>query len=223
MNANNNELGMLLEKLERQKTDESIINILQSINAEILKNYYISIAGIIITPMLVEAYYYKDGIFEDNNTYKDDKQKGRKGLLFFHPKDKSQGIDICLSNSDDYYLSILVKNSVIGDIFYSQEGLYDYLYNQIDNITNKESEQNCFKKREKELDIHIANIKRKNTIKQPYGELSLASLQIDKIKEYPFDNKEIAVKAYLDSHFKDEREKMCKYFLGYRSSFVIGE
>lgn len=110
------------------------VHLLQKINEKLLSAYYIEIDdNFKIYPLLVEAYYYDKGKFEDGSTHGSNKQKSesecRFGKLYFHQKGRG-GIDICLS-CGKYYLSFLIKNSMVYKPgvkkFCSQIELYDEL------------------------------------------------------------------------------------------------
>lgn len=90
------------------------IRLLQKLNEKLLSEYYIKIdENFKIYPLLVEAYYYHEGKFEDGSTHGSKNQKGkdRFGKLYFHEKGRG-GVDICLS-CGDYALSFLIKNSMV--------------------------------------------------------------------------------------------------------------
>lgn len=109
------------------------VRILQKLNEKLLSEYYIKINdNFIIEPLLVEAYYYHGGKFEDGNTHQRKKQKSdtedRFGKLYFHEIGYG-GIDVCLSTGE-YYLSFLIKNALIHNqltkekVFRTQTELY---------------------------------------------------------------------------------------------------
>jgi hypothetical protein len=69
-----------------------------------------------IYPLLVEAYYYKEGVFMDNSSYCREEQAGHQYEYYPHAGRRiSRGIDIVLSDSNDYYLSYLLKCVLIVD------------------------------------------------------------------------------------------------------------
>lgn len=111
-------LKTAIKNLEKEIDGEKQIELLQSINKFLLTEYVIKIRDLIIQPLLVEAYYYCQGKFEDTNThgFKSEKcrrgQSGRFGKLYVH-KMGYGGIDICLSMREDYCLSFLIKNSLV--------------------------------------------------------------------------------------------------------------
>lgn len=116
---------------------EDIISILQKINDLFLTTYELEITckneekTITISPVETEIYfsneYCCDGMIHEN-----ERQKKHFGQLYFHriknkdmqwktkdtdPIDiKSGGVDICLSNNDKYYLSVLIRSAYIKEV-----------------------------------------------------------------------------------------------------------
>ncbi len=123
-----------IEKLVNETNEKKQIRILQEINRTILTKYVIQICDLTIEPLWVEAYYYDKKSFPDCNTHMSNKQKNRFGQLYFHEKGYG-GLDICLSHNDSYYLSVLLKATLIyskcdgcaDKEFKKQTGIYDIL------------------------------------------------------------------------------------------------
>ena len=123
------DLKNLVKKLETETANE--IQILQEIGAKLINEYEIKIGNLTIELLLVEAYYYHKGKFEDNSVYaakeKEDKsvlyarsrQQKNLGKLFIHYND--WGIDVCLTDSGDYYLSYLIKNALVNGEWQTQK------------------------------------------------------------------------------------------------------
>ncbi|MFR8011321.1 MAG: hypothetical protein ACLU8W_06120 [Clostridia bacterium] len=128
-------LEKLVEQLENESNKEDSdpkvqIGILQEIGVVLINEYEICVGDLRIEPMLVEAYYYHKGKFEDNYVYaakeKEDKavlyarsrQQRNQGKLFIHFND--WGIDVCLTDSSDYYLSYLIKNALVNGEWQTQ-------------------------------------------------------------------------------------------------------
>lgn len=117
------DLKKLVDALEKEDNREKQIEILQEIGAKLINEYEIHVGDLKIEPMLVEAYYHHKGKFEDSSVYaaneEEDKavlyarsrQQKNQGKLFVHFND--WGIDICLTDSGDYYLSYLIKNALV--------------------------------------------------------------------------------------------------------------
>lgn len=118
-----NELTNKLDNIaEDSRADKEVVIVyLQKIGAEFLKKYEIRIGNITIEPLRVEPYLFKKDAFEDKFTHyivKDDKQKyygpqqrNRFGKLYIHSG--YSGVDIVLSDNDNYAFSLLIKNSRI--------------------------------------------------------------------------------------------------------------
>ncbi|MDR1337799.1 MAG: hypothetical protein LBJ73_02090 [Rickettsiales bacterium] len=113
-----------IAELLKLTDDGQIVAKLQEINELFLRQYLLNVDGIIAQPLQVEAYYNNPGVFEDMNSHCNFNQKNRFGRLYFHGYparpvrvgDKTcYGVDIVLSDSDDYYLSLLLKRSCIGN------------------------------------------------------------------------------------------------------------
>lgn len=114
------ELKKNVHDLLNTKADH--LPLLQRINELVLTNYCISFGGYLkLTPKDVEIYYVNRNAkppYVDTNMQcmTDPKtndeiwklQSGRFGQLYFHKKG-SGGIDICLSDSDDYALCCTIK------------------------------------------------------------------------------------------------------------------
>ena len=138
-----NELTNKLDNVaEDSRADKEVVIVyLQKIGAEFLKKYEIRIGNITIEPLRVEPYLFKEDAFEDKFTHyivKDDKQKyygpqqrNRFGKLYIHSG--YSGVDIVLSDNDNYAFSLLIKNSRIlinGNVeypFLKQDGVAEVL------------------------------------------------------------------------------------------------
>ena len=124
-------LRELVATLENEYDVQKQVEILQEIGAKLIKEYEICVGNLRIEPMLVEVYYYHKGKFEDNSVYaakeKESKavlyarsrQQKNQGKLFVHFND--WGIDICLTDSSDYYLSYLIKNALVNGEWQTQK------------------------------------------------------------------------------------------------------
>lgn len=112
------ELEGLVKKLKNECNKEEQIKILQKIGAELLTKYEIRIGNITIEPLRVEAYLFKETVFEDKfihyikknkQNYYGPQQRNKFGKLYIHSG--YTGVDIVLSNDDNYAFSFLIKNS----------------------------------------------------------------------------------------------------------------
>lgn len=143
------ELKIIVDELEKvlsnkkNKEPDEIVPMLQKIGAELLTKYEIRIGNITIEPLRVEPYLFKQEAFEDkfiHSIIKDNKmryygpqQRNRFGKLYIHSG--YSGVDIVLSDNDDYAFSFLIKNSRIlinGSVAYpflKQYGVAEVLKN----------------------------------------------------------------------------------------------
>lgn len=199
-----------LEKLGKNNKDDAVI-ILKQINEQLLTEYVIKVDDVIIEPLLVEAYYYHPGKFEDKNThgYRNERcrkmQSNRFGQLYFHRKGYG-GLDLCLSMGDDYCLSFLIKNSLVSHVgFCTQTKLSEQLTK---TKTREEMEriQNVLCK--KHRDFEIIHTVRKGLTSETFQTKELASLPIDKIKDYPFTlEKEHSKTDLINEYLENEAPK----------------
>ena len=132
------DLRCLVSELESASDEQKQIQILQQISKLLLTQYEIHISDEeIIEPLRVEAYYYPyrtPNKFEDPCAHPSSKKIGTFGRLYFIESQYGYpGVDLCLSQGD-YYLSFLIKNSHIGDVFYKQMDLFDRLQDRWQEI-----------------------------------------------------------------------------------------
>ena len=119
-------LKKIVAELENEYNREKQIKLLQKISELLITDYAINACGVVIEPLWVEAYYFHKGKFEDLNDHRKSKQKDGFGKLYLHtekkisPSNRLGGVDIVLSLGD-YYLSFLIKNSLIGGKFCKKE------------------------------------------------------------------------------------------------------
>lgn len=234
-------LRAAIKKLERETDREKQIKILQSINKLLLTGYEIKIGDLIIEPLLVEAYYYCPGKFEDTNThgFKSEKcrraQSGRFGKLYVH-KIGYGGIDICLSQKNDYCLSFLIKNSLVyknaaeeNKKFCTQVSLLRYLKENLSGADFIEQNGVLCEKAQKAVDV--VHTVRKG-VKDSFKDEKLASLSVDSLKDYPLTlekghTKEKIVENYLKTYYADSSpdvwKEVSKKILGYSLNTFICE
>lgn len=234
-------LKTAVRNLEKETNRKKQIELLQSINKFLLTEYVIKIRDLIIQPLLVEAYYYCPGKFEDTNThgFKSEKcrrgQSGRFGKLYVH-KMGYGGIDICLSMREDYCLSFLIKNSLVyknaaeeNKKFCTQVSLLRYLKENLDGADIIERKGVlCEKNKEA---APVINTVRKG-VNGSFKNDELASLSIDSLKEYPLTlekgyTKERIVENYLKREYADASphkwKEVSEEILGYSLNKVIRE
>ena len=120
------DLKEMVCNLKVETVEKDIIELLREIEKKLIAEYVIKAEGLIIEPLWVEAYYFNKNVFSDCNTHLSEKQKNRFGQLYFHEKGRG-GFDICLSDSEDYYLSFLLKRTLINGEFVKQTEIEDVL------------------------------------------------------------------------------------------------
>lgn len=118
-----NNLEIVVEKLKKTSDKNTQIKILQEINKLFLTQYMLKIDDdFVLYPIEVEAYYYQKNNFPDTCVHKYQWQQNRFGKLYFHRAGNKidasflydgGGIDVCLSNSDDFCLGILIRGAWI--------------------------------------------------------------------------------------------------------------
>lgn len=116
-------LEIVIEELKKTSDKVSQVEILQDINKQFLTEYMLKIDDdFILYPIEVEAYYYHENNFPDTCVHKYQWQQNRFGKLYFHRAGKKAdaaflydggGIDVCLSNSNDFFLGILIRGAWI--------------------------------------------------------------------------------------------------------------
>ena len=115
----------LVQGLEHTSEAEAI-GILQKIGAILIHDCQIQVAGAVIEPLWVEAYYFRADSFPDLNIHRSPLQKNRFGKLYFHRRGYG-GLDLCLSDSEELYLSFLLKACLLNGSFQTQKGLLTIL------------------------------------------------------------------------------------------------
>ena len=173
---------------ENCKNINEALPILQKINKYFLINYKLNFEYegkvINIIPIETEIYFSKlnkDNRPDDGMCHMNDLQKGkdkngndRFGKLYFHrysqkyKNDDSNkinyargGVDVCISNSKDYYLSILIRSAFINDT--KEENLYSGINNICKGIIRFYKPTKCLQCFFKELEvIEELVIKRRN-------------------------------------------------------------
>lgn len=115
----------LIRQLEKASEETEQVKILQEIGKNLLTEYVIKVGNITIKPLWVEAYYSDTNTgFIDEAVHGNECQKDQYGVLYFHHKtdDQRSGVDICLS-CGNYYLSYLLKYTLVNGVFKSQAQL----------------------------------------------------------------------------------------------------
>lgn len=180
------ELKSKVERLDKAENKEESVKILQEIAAELITDYEIQVKEIKIEPLWVEAYYYNSEKFADCNIHMNEKQKNHFNQIYFHKKGYG-GFDICLSDSPKYYLSFLIKASLINGEFTTQTGIYDILNVLGINTCDLENERNILKQTPSKT-YSIMYAQRVGLTKSCYQNEPLAAFPIEVLskKEYNF-------------------------------------
>ncbi|MCI2111639.1 MAG: hypothetical protein LKK13_04785 [Bacilli bacterium] len=130
-------LKRMVDRLNRAETKKEIVEAIQGINAAILRECLIKIGGCFVKPVWVECYYYRGGsmkkdgldesfkndfgsdpfLWKDGSCHKKPEQRNRFGMLYFHSggnlNPRRGGVDLVLSDKDDFCLSFLVRRSFL--------------------------------------------------------------------------------------------------------------
>lgn len=235
-------------KFQKDERNRKIIEKLQAIEIKLLCKYFIRIGEIEIFPILLEAYYKNAICFKDEHTHGSPRQYCRFGEVYIH-EDGYGGIDLCLSQSGDYALSFLIKNSIVRipkqnskgyyECFLTQTKLYEFLENEkncgIKHLTDKNGKKYYeLKKTAKilsgndsvigEKDILFLRRKGLTESKDPeHFKCLLAAFSIKHIKIYPLTfegGKERAVAHYIFENNIEPTDENIKEYLGSRSKNV---
>ena len=126
---------------------------LQLIGRMLVTDYVIKIGNITIEPLWVEAYYSNVAKEFADPFIHGKEEQSEFGILYFHHKtdDSRSGVDICLSLCDEtknkYYLSYLLKYTLVNGEFTTQSQLSAKIRKAYDLLPNKNDilEMSCNK------------------------------------------------------------------------------
>lgn len=99
-------INKLIQCVEREDIEE----VLRHIAATVLKHYILKFGEIPIELIEIEMYYYNEKNYRDTAIHLKEAQRHNYGNQYVHPS----GFDVCLSDSEDYYLSFLVRAARVG-------------------------------------------------------------------------------------------------------------
>jgi hypothetical protein len=196
------QIKKLVKNLVANENEFKIIESLQNINKLFLTKYILIINNgkekLKICPVEVEAYYFnfKQDIVHDNMIHKDDRQRNHFGQLYFHRTKKSKriiasycnrgGVDVCISNSDDYFLSILIRSAYINGKLISGINRFIKEFHNIDYTRIESINQNIIFPKDNEKKYKIINqtriVGKKYTKTDNYELNSLNIKEIHEIK-----------------------------------------
>ncbi len=176
------DLRTLVNDLKNAAYDEQI-SILQTLGSKLINDCRIETFGVIIEPLWVEAYYYDETQFPDRNTHRSSKQKKRFGQLYFHERGYG-GVDICLSDSEDFCLSFLLKATLTNGHFLTQTQLPRFLLDTGKRKADFEHLNNVLVP----ADVRhtICHTSRVNLAKPCYRDAPLTSFALDAVPQYDF-------------------------------------
>lgn len=214
------ELKEMVCSLKAETDEKNIIEKLKKIEEKLIGEYVIEVEGITIEPLWVEAYYFHKNVFSDCNTHLSEKQKNRFGQLYFHEKGRG-GFDLCLSDSEDYYLSFLLKRTSINGEFVKQADAEDVLEKYGKTKEALEAATVVLVEREpKKKDEDVKHTVRIGLEKPCYKNEELAAFPLEAIKKYDFSSDRKALipvvltemKQYIDNpeYTKEDCKSKCK-------------
>ena len=211
-----------------------IENILQLVGKELITKCQIIIGNIVIEPLWLEAYYYNACMgFMDPFAHRDPKQMNHYGQLYFHHKtdDQRSGVDICLSLSNEYYLSYLLKYTLVNGEFTTQAALskkirsaYEQYGCEVVIKTFTSTEQDIVGYTER-IGLVVKNTDENKNEKELYKSLNLAIVKNFNVK-YNGRKKLPQIEKLADSYlasYEGNKEEECKRILGYCRSQYRGK
>lgn len=99
-----------VHELIKIRDRQEIVKNLQEMEKFILCNYQMRVFDRIVQMKEIEIYYKNESIgYIDTTMHGRDRQKNNFNNLYLH----GAGIDICLSDSEDFYLSILIRGGIV--------------------------------------------------------------------------------------------------------------
>lgn len=206
-------LRTLVSDLKTAAYDEQV-HILQTLGGKLINDCRIEALGVTIEPLWVEAYYYDEVRFPDHNTHRSSKQKNRFGQLYFHERGYG-GVDICLSDSEDFCLSFLLKAVLANGHFLTQTQLPRFLLNTGKTKADFQYLGNILLPADARHTI--CHTTRVNLVRPCYRDAPLTSFALDAIARYDFRFARKALRAnvrtylltYISAH-PGCTEKDCK-------------
>ena len=198
----------LINQLTSTHDKDAQVNFLQEIGKKLLTEYVIKIGDIIIKPLWVEAYYSDTNTgFVDEAVHGNECQKNQYGALYFHHKtdDQRSGVDICLSCSN-YYLSYLLKYTLVNGIFKSQAQLSSVIPHEL-----RGTAKNALVKEQNPAEVMVCT-KRIGIMSSAYKDADLAIARdinqrfvTDSGEKKSLPQKTELLKAYIDAVYSDDQ------------------
>lgn len=198
----------LINQLTSTHDKDAQVNFLQKIGKKLLTEYVIKIGDITIKPLWVEAYYSDTNTgFVDEAVHGNECQKNQYGALYFHHKtdDQRSGVDICLS-CGNYYLSYLLKYTLVNGIFKSQAQLSSMIPLEL-----RGTAKNVLVKEQNPAEVMVCT-KRIGIMSSAYKDADLAIARdinqrfvTDSGEKKSLPQKTELLKAYIDAVYSDDQ------------------
>lgn len=198
----------LINQLTSTHDKDAQVNFLQEIGKKLLTEYVIKIGDITIKPLWVEAYYSDTNTgFVDEAVHGNECQKNQYGALYFHHKtdDQRSGVDICLS-CGNYYLSYLLKYTLVNGIFKSQAQLSSVIPHEL-----RGTAKNVLVKEQNPAEVMVCT-KRIGIMSSAYKDADLAIVRdinqrfvTDCGEKKSLPQKTELLKAYIDAVYSDDQ------------------
>ena len=198
----------LINQLTSTHDKDAQVNFLQEIGKKLLTEYVIKIGDITIKPLWVEAYYSDTNTgFVDEAVHGNECQKNQYGALYFHHKtdDQRSGVDICLS-CGNYYLSYLLKYTLVNGIFKSQAQLSSMIPHEL-----RGTAKNVLVKEQNPAEVMVCT-KRIGIMSSAYKDADLAIARdinqrfvTDYGEKKSLPQKTELLKAYIDAVYSDDQ------------------
>lgn len=198
----------LINQLTSTHDKDAQVNFLQEIGKKLLTEYVIKIGDITIKPLWVEAYYSDTNTgFVDEAVHGNECQKNQYGALYFHHKtdDQRSGVDICLS-CGNYYLSYLLKYTLVNGIFKSQAQLSSMIPHEL-----RGTAKNVLVKEQNPAEVMVCT-KRIGIMSSAYKDAALAIARdinqrfvTDSGEKKSLPQKTELLKAYIDAVYSDDQ------------------
>ena len=197
----------LINQLTSTHDKDAQVNFLQEIGKKLLTEYVIKIGDITIKPLWVEAYYSDTNTgFVDEAVHGNECQKNQYGALYFHKTDDQRsGVDICLS-CGNYYLSYLLKYTLVNGIFKSQAQLSSVIPHEL-----RGTAKNVLVKEQNPAEVMVCT-KRIGIMSSAYKDADLAIARdinqrfvTDSGEKKSLPQKTELLKAYIDAVYSDDQ------------------
>lgn len=231
-----NQIRSLSETTVLDNAYENVEEILQRIGKRLIIDCVIKIGDLIVEPLWVEAYYSNvaKGFVDPFIHGHGKEEQSEFGILYFHHKtdDSRSGVDICLSlcNEDKteskYYLSYLLKYTLVNGEFTTQSQLSAKIRKAYDALSNNNSilKTSCNKNvtdivgYTTRIGLNVEDSDALRDTKKQYASLKLAiAKNFDRTYSVEKKLPHIESLAYsFLSTYDSDKEKWCKEHLGYR-------